>query len=398
MLHFVIDSVVAAALVIALAVVYHLDKGGAKDETKDDVKVKVVVKEETPPVEVKPLRLAVTRGPALYDDMGRLLDKLGSGHKYTTISLEDLEDSKKVESYDIIFITCSPVPPSWIILDPDKKPGARENTLTGKWNPEAAKRLQASLRGFVERGGTIYASDWQFNIVAQVFPELIDHATAQGGVGSKEDVTAKVVDEGLRERIGSQLNLRFDQDGWFPAALRGPNAKVYLEGDYHLRDGRAVMVPLLVKIPVHQGTLIFTSFHNEKQNSDKELELLRYLVFTTVTAQAEAKVTKTMVEGGFSPRKQNLLSADPGNPSFTQTYQSKKAGPVQFALGFADKGARLKIEITAPNGEQVEKTGTSGFTVDGPDAQPGEWKYTVTAEKVPHENFPFTVTVGEKEK
>ncbi len=41
--------------------------------------------------------------------------------------------------------------------------------------------------------------------------------------------------------------------------------------------------------------------------------------------------------------------------------------------------------------------GNSTFTIDVPKATAGQWKYTFTPLKVPYENFPFTLTVGEKE-
>jgi hypothetical protein len=68
---------------------------------------------------------------------------------------------------------------------------------------------------------------------------------------------------------------------------------------------------------------------------------------------------------------------------------------LQFVLGFQDQGARLKLIVVGPDGKSVEKEGTTTLSVDVP-AATGDWKYTVTALKVPSENFPFTVTVGQK--
>ena len=65
-------------------------------------------------------------------------------------------------------------------------------------------------------------------------------------------------------------------------------------------------------------------------------------------------------------------------------------------LGFASQGARLKLSVTAPDGKVLEREGTSTVTIDVPSAAIGAWKYRVTAPEVPNENFPFTVTVGQK--
>ena len=54
----------------------------------------------------------------------------------------------------------------------------------------------------------------------------------------------------------------------------------------------------------------------------------------------------------------------------------------------------LRLIVRDPDNKTYEQEGTSTFTIDVPDAAPGDWSYTVTAEKVPYPNFPFTMTVG----
>src|SRR5436190_1705855 len=118
--------------------------------------------------------------------------------------------------------------------------------------------------------------------MVKAFPEFQDDAVWRQGQGAAQEIHASVVDSGLRDLVGSALPLRFDMPGWNPAALRGPRTTVYLEGEYRSMEGRAAKAPLLVKVPFERGTIIFTSFHNEKQNSAKELQLLRYLVFAAM--------------------------------------------------------------------------------------------------------------------
>jgi len=154
--------------------------------------------------------------------------------------------------------------------------------------------------------------------------------------------------------------------------------------------------PLLVKVPAGDGEVIFTSFHNEKANSESEIELLKYLVFTTVTAKVESAVTRTMVRGGFSPQKSSLLSTSAEAPSVTKIYNCKKRGRLQFVLSFEDRGASMTLKATAPDGKVYKKAGTSTITIDVPDAKPGKWKYTATATVVPYENFPFSLSVWQK--
>jgi hypothetical protein len=209
-----------------------------------------------------------------------------------------------------------------------------------------------------------------------------------------QEVDAKILDDGLRELLGGQsLRLRFPAASWRPARFRGGDVTVLMRGEYETRSGARTDQPLLVRFTEGQGTVIFTSFHNEAQNSAQERELLKYLVFSAVTAKQDALAQKTLLSGGFSQMKQSHSS---GKPSVTQVYTSQHDGPVRFALSFAGKGAVLRLKLVAPGGRPTyEKETDETLVVEATGAPAGEWSYTVTALKVPYENFPFNVSVGE---
>jgi len=77
-------------------------------------------------------------------------------------------------------------------------------------------------------------------------------------------------------------------------------------------------------------------------------------------------------------------------------YECRRRGPLQFVLGFEDRGARLRLTVTEPGGRQHEQAGVQTFSLDIPDGQPGTWRYAITPLEVPFQNFPFTLTIGEK--
>jgi uncharacterized protein YfaP (DUF2135 family) len=323
---------------------------------------------EPPPPKPAPrtLRLAVSPDRPQWDDMGKLLESLGEGYKYDPLPVAQLDDYDKIARYDVIFLTCF-----------------------GGAAMLANDRVAEALREYVGKGGTLYASDFQFQPVAYAFPDFVDKSTM--GQSPPMTVTAEVVDEGLRELLGPRVPLRFDLGGWYHAAFAGKDVTNYLVA--HAKGKR---VPLLVKFRYKEGTVIFTSFHNEKQNSQTETKLLRYLVFAAVTAKTDAEVDRSLAKDGFKPTKRDLTTASVGQQSPTQTYACEKSGPLQFVLGFPDLGARLKLTVTGPSGERFEKEGISTFSIDVPNAAVGDWKYTVTALEVPNRNFPVTVTVAEK--
>jgi hypothetical protein len=261
------------------------------------------------------------------------------------------------------------VPRSWVVGDKIGE-SKREGLIEFRPNEEVLRLVTDNLREFVAHGGTLYASDRHYPMVAEAFR---DFAQPSASNGKKQALNAEVVDPGLRELIGGELSLSFDQADWFPAAFQGEKVVVYLRGTYEPEDGEARTSPLLVKFPVDDGTVIFTSFHNEKQNNESELKLLRYLVFSAVTAEVETKVRRSMVRGGFSPAKNNLFSASAGAAEASSVHHAAKAGDLQFVLGFENLGAQLKLTVVGPDGAKHEKDGISTFTIDVPGAAAGDW-------------------------
>jgi hypothetical protein len=387
---FLQDAAVLALLLAALGLVFLLRKHGAGPEKTNAAGQPGVQDAAGEPSTASPLRLAVT--PPEFDDMGQLLDTLGTGYRYTEIAYDDLLDPEKLESYDVVFLTCSGAPPVWL----GRRLGRGDRGSPGVFQLKATieEQLNKSLRQYVRQGGTLYASDWQFEMVKVAFPEFIDDSRNRRGAAQK--IRAEVVDPVLQRRLGTSLELRFDKPAWRPAAFQGPELNVYLRGSYELSDGSRASGPLLVAFAFGGGTVIFTSFHNEAQNSQTELALLRHLVFTTVTARLDTKIRRTLVEGGFSPVERNLLSASTSAQAITQTYESRAVRDLQFVLGFENRGAQLRLTVTGPDGRQISKTGAATIRIDLPQAAPGAWRYSITPLVVPYANFPFTMTVGEK--
>jgi len=387
----ILDIAAAATLLIALLLVFLLDRGNSTTTdglATSPAQVEVLGGEQ---MTANPLRLAVTSSEFDYDDMGKLLDTLGSGYRYTPILLRDLLNANRLRQYDVVFLTCTNLDRSWL---GQRLHGDEQSSAAAAEKRELKRQLQESLGEFVGQGGTLYVSDLQFELLEIAFPQFVD--PGQQVRGEVQTIRAQVVDAGLARRLGPIVELRFDKRCWRPAALKGAEVTVLLTGTFETVDSRRVTMPLLAEFPFQRGSVIFTSFHNEAQNSEMELELLRHLVFATVTAQVDATVKRTLVRGGFSPVERNLLSVSTKEQAITQTYQCRRPCALQFVLGFEERGARLRLTVTAPDGRRTEQTGTSTVTIDVPHAAAGQWQYQVTPLKVPYQNFPFTLTVGEK--
>lgn len=182
----------------------------------------------------KRLRMAVT--PAQYDNMGRLLDGLGEGYRYTGVDDFDLGSLSKLREFDVLFLTCKggnksmpfvTLPLTELKVANDKEREEKLQADIKKWNEqkeinlkkqlakreaylkankipydanaEVAKLVKAAkaqeekelqqqqqmfeqmspqqkapavLRRFVEEGGTLYSSDLRYDQVLSAFPEI----------------------------------------------------------------------------------------------------------------------------------------------------------------------------------------------------------------------------------
>jgi hypothetical protein len=383
-----LDTAVGLGLLLAVVLIFLVAGGHSLDSHEEPEVVEAI--ENPQPGPPRPLRLAVTE--PMYDDMGKLLVTLGEGYRHETISYEDLMDPEALAGYDVVFLTCHGMPGAW------KKPRAPDSNSgeTGVSNikPQMVDAIRTSLTRFVGQGGTLYVSDLHFKLLRIAFPEFVDEAkVAEGRI---QTIQALVLDSGLQKRVGNTIELRFDMRAWRPAAFRGREVITYLEGDVMTVKKGRMTVPLLISFPYQKGLVIFTSFHNEAQQTETELELLRHLVFTTVTAREERRIKQTMVRGGVSPKERNLLSASDDGAPRTGAYRCSGAQQLQFVLGFENQGARLRLSVLDPNGTEHKRIGSSTFTLQITNPAPGQWKYTVEPLEVPYSNFPFTLTIGER--
>jgi len=393
----ILDAALGVSLVLALLVVSGIDRWRTKPAAFDDSQP-ISATETTagnttsslPPA--RPMCIGVTPDRPEFDDMGSLLTTLGEGYKFRGFPMEDLTDMAKISELNIIFLTCSGIPESWVKQRLGQ--AARDNMITVVPDEKILKRASDNLRAFVGSGGTLYVSDLHYDLVAQAFPELRDFRNFSPG--KKQTVAAKVVDPGLRELIGGELSLDFDQTGWKPAAFAGKNVVSYLTGSYQTLQGEEKSSPFLVKFRHKDGTVIFTSFHNERQNSEVEKKLLQFLVFAAVTAREDKQISDTIDQGGFKPEQKNIFAASKKQPVITKLHHVVKEGQLKFVLMFPNVGAKLKLTVAGPNGESFAKEGTSTLTLDVPRAAVGDWKYTVTAVDLPTESFTYKVIVGQK--
>ena len=379
-LKYVIDAVVGAALFMALMIVFAVDWfiSGPARNTLENVKV---IKYENQR-NAKKLKLAVVKTREIpdpfakgkfqkWDDMGKLLKGLGEGYRFDKLTEDELirkYEDNKLSEYDVVFLTCN------VNADVDK--------------------LVEPLRNYVANGGILYASDWRYEAVAKAFKDMQQENLIADGMA--QQIEADIVDPELRRALGTgKIPLNFNLGDWKAAAFGGPSVQVLIRGTYKKMKGQEpATAPLMVRFPFNKGTVIFTSFHNEAQNSRIEEQLLQYLVFSLVTAGIDAELSSSLDREGFKPQGSNLLSTPPKG-SIKKEYDNKHVCDLRFGLGFRNEGYKLRFNIKSPSGKQYthDCAGTTILEVSG--AEIGTWTYTVEALDA-YANFAFRTTVGEK--
>ena len=171
--------------------------------------------------------------------MGKLLTELGDGYRYEEITeTQILRKEKKLPDYDVLFLRP--------VAGGGKEPRKPARQLRQRRRHPLRLRLAAH------------------EAVSKAFPDLSDSRLQ--AEGKAQELDADIVDPALREVLGaSKIHLKFDLPEWKTAAFSGPRVKTLIKGEFaKYKSDKTATAPLMVKFNIGKGTVIFTSFHNEK--------------------------------------------------------------------------------------------------------------------------------------
>ena len=148
--------------------------------------------------------------------------------------------------------------------------------------------IQANLRQYVQNGGVVFASDWAYDLVEQIWPDKIDFlgddlqldAAQKGEAG---DVNAVVADEFMSAAVGfGQVTVAYDLSVFPVIDSVGPDTRVYLEGPLAFRNGQVVdqidPSPIAVSFEDGNGRVYYTGYRNSANGAGDMLSVLQYLL------------------------------------------------------------------------------------------------------------------------
>ena len=183
----------------------------------------------------------------------------------------------QLSNYDAVFVNC----------------GISETDLVLGLNTA----VKENLRRYIQEGGSLYVSDWAYDLIEQVWSERInflgdDNVNSDAEHGEDGIYAASVLEPGLAEYVGAgNVDIGFNFGNFAIVSQLAPGVTTYLQGDIQYRVNGSVStltdVPVTVGFSDGAGRVIFTSFHQES-DSDGNTEVLdgpedlvlRYLIFS----------------------------------------------------------------------------------------------------------------------
>ena len=244
-----------------------------------------IIPEDQCQIEAEHLSIAVVTG-----DYDRVQDVLGSiGIEENDVDIynsafgffgtddgwvdELVLDYAVLSQYDIVFLNCGL--------------GDLGFRSTSSPNPQI---VGDNLRRFVSEGGSVYASDWAYEVVEKTWPDFVDFRgddaaanTAKVGA-APQNLTAQVTDIQMAAALGQQtIPLHYPLDAWVVMESVSPSTTVYIRGDADVIEGGAVQtltdVPHTIAFRPGSGRVLYTSFHQEAGINPDMQRVLQLLIF-----------------------------------------------------------------------------------------------------------------------
>ena len=300
--------------------------------------------------------------PGSYDDLGKILTKLGYKYKKTN-SPDHACNKKLLSNCKALFVAC----------------GA---------DLSVSNKNKDVIREYVRKGGAIYASDLASSFIDSVFPGKITFDSSSYDNGIKVNVK----DPGLAEVIGSNINLHHDTEIHGVEKV-SEGVQVLIEGPREKNARKRY--PYLVLFHYGEGLVIYTVFHNSEQVSKTEKKLLNYLVFRPLMSSAATKAAQLVEAQMATPGKEIFASVDPGKTSGRYGVSVTPSATILYVLSW-EEDANLGLQVWDPSGKLVkdENLTSSPISVEVPVSQGGTWSCAIQGKRVPYKNFPYVLTIA----
>lgn len=229
-----------------------------------------------------PLSIDVAVVTGDYDDFHLVLNQMGFANYVLINGLDEaeltsfLDDPSELAKYDIIFFNGGFVEEN-VIYDTDDED-----------NTGPATRVQ-NIVSYVDAGGSIYASDWAYDVVELGWSDRVDFVGADEVVGDAQmgdydNVSAAVTDSSLSDFLGvDYIDVTYDLPVWAPVENTASSVSRHLTGTVPYSDGlneySLSAAPLLVSFNSGNGKVVYSTFRVARNASDDIVATLQYMMY-----------------------------------------------------------------------------------------------------------------------
>ncbi len=245
-----------------------------------------------------PLQIDVAIISGSYDSFELVLTNMGFANYIevegaSTAELQGfLSDLDNLRSFDIIFFNGGHVEEDVIYPKPTDDSGdigLGDGGAEDTGSIPISDTIMQNLRDYVSEGGSIYASDWSYDVVEQGWPDRIDFVgddtvpdAAQ--LGEYDLVNAAVADNMLADWLDTDyIEIEYDLPVWAPIVSTSDSVSVHLVGNVAYRQGQATYnltnSPLLVSFTSGEGKVVYSTFRVAKNASSEVLQTLQYMMY-----------------------------------------------------------------------------------------------------------------------
>lgn len=148
--------------------------------------------------------------------------------------------------------------------------------------------VQSNLIAYVQQGGSIYATDWSYDVVEVLYPGHIeflgdDLAPDDAQRGETGAVTAHVADQDMGDVVGANVTVVYDLIEWPLVESVSGDVTIHMTADAVWRDGfdtyTVPSAPMLVSFADGDGKVVFSSFRYTTQaKRTSSLPYISYII------------------------------------------------------------------------------------------------------------------------
>lgn len=306
--------------------------------------------------------------PSSFDNIGKVLKAMGEGFAHDVLGWGELKHWQATGPRDVLFLNCAM-----------------------RFGFGYSKKIAGMIGDFVAAGGTLYASDWAMRAVQRAFPKMLK----LDSLGEDGKTKCDVVDRGLQEMIGKRINIEFDMGSWRRIARVDSSVRVFVAAAGKGSANASAGLPIVVGFRHGRGNVLCTSFHNKAQTSDQERRLLRFLVLQPILASAAADATQAIEVRQFQPGQQIFSTINHGQTSPPFIFDAAAGQSLLYFVNWSS-AARLRLIVKDPSGnlhfDRLSNQAPLGCEVAR--AAAGRWTCEIVGTEVPHDNFPFVLTLA----